>query len=73
MTNRTAPFRRRGPTSASGAMGAGDGRGAIHVATVRMPAPAYRPRAKWHVAPAPCAIYPMLRRLVSEESAGLGE
>ena len=72
MTNNTAPFRRRGPTSASGAMSAGDGRGAIRAATVRMPAPACRPRAKWHAAPAPCANCPMLRRLVSEESTELG-
>ena len=72
-TNHTAPFRRRGPTSASGAMGTGDGRGAIRAATVRVPAPACRPRAKRHAVPASCAIYPMPRRLVSEESAELGE
>ena len=39
-------------------MGAGDGRGAMRAATVRVPAPACRPRAKWHAASAPCAICP---------------
>ena len=39
-------------------MGGSDGRGATRAAMARMPAPACRPRAKWHAAPAPCAICP---------------
>ena len=54
-------------------MGAGDGRGAIRAATVRMPAPAHVAREQNGTLRPLLVPFALLRRLASEESAELGE